>query len=204
MSVSEATRERLSHERNTCPQCGALFGPKPYMSDASWRGYVYCSRRCAGGANVIPIARRIENLSVRTETGCRVWTGCRTIGGYGQIGVIRNGRQRKLLVHRLMWEITRGAIPAGLDVLHRCDTPPCFEPSHLFLGDDLANNRDKVSKGRQARLKGEANGQARLTEDQVRSIRADTRSQAAIGAEYGISQAQISFIKKGERWKHIQ
>jgi hypothetical protein len=33
-------------------------------------------------------------------------------------------------------------------VLHRCDNPPCTNPSHLFLGDAAANGADMASKGR--------------------------------------------------------
>jgi hypothetical protein len=38
-----------------------------------------------------------------------------------------------------------------MGVLHHCDNPPCVRPDHLFLGDAIANNADKVRKGRQSR-----------------------------------------------------
>jgi DNA invertase Pin-like site-specific DNA recombinase len=50
---------------------------------------------------------------------------------------------------------------------------------------------------------GETNGQAKLTEDQVRAIRADTRTQAAIAKDYGIAFQQISRIKNRTRWAHV-
>lgn len=52
------------------------------------------------------------------------------------------------LAHRIAWTITRGPIPDGLCVLHRCDNPPCIDPEHLFLGTVQDNNADRDAKGR--------------------------------------------------------
>ena len=86
-------------------------------------------------------------------------------------------------------------------VCHMCDMPSCVNPDHLFLGTQDENMRDKVQKHRQAR--GELHGSARLTEEIVREIRASTRSQEALGREYGVSQVAISRIKLGKNWKHV-
>lgn len=101
--------------------------------------------------------RRVKSLAdrfwakvdKRGPDECWLWTGCRKKAfGYGKIGEGRMG-QRTLLAHRVSWEITNGSIPDGAMVLHRCDNPPCVNPRHLFLGDQLDNMRDMVSKGRQ-------------------------------------------------------
>lgn len=60
------------------------------------------------------------------------------------------------------------------------------------------------TKGRARHPSGSRNGRAVVTEDMVRAIRADARSQAAIGAEYGISQVQVSHIKRRIHWAHVQ
>ena len=64
--------------------------------------------------------------------------------GYGRLDIA--GVPWK--AHRYAWTLVHGPIPAGLHVLHRCDTPPCFWVDHLFLGTQSDNVADMVRKGR--------------------------------------------------------
>ena len=77
-------------------------------------------------------------------TDCREIQGGRTAGGYGRI--TRDGKRGYL--HRWVWEQVNGPIPPGMQVLHRCDNPPCFRYDHLFLGTQADNMHDMFSKGR--------------------------------------------------------
>jgi hypothetical protein len=63
-----------------------------------------------------------------------------------------------------------GPIPPGLHVLHSCDYRRCVEITHLRLGTHADNMRDRAERGRTA--KGERMAAAKLTEAQVREIRA--------------------------------
>ncbi len=56
--------------------------------------------------------------------------------------------QKLLRAHRFSWQIHKGDIPEKLHVLHKCDTPACVNPDHLFLGTNGDNMRDKAKKGR--------------------------------------------------------
>jgi hypothetical protein len=79
-----------------------------------------------------------------TPSGCWEWPGARDRDGYGVKTV--NGRQWR--VNRLALETVGVDIDHGL-VLHHCDNPPCFRPSHLRVGTLLDNMADKVARGRQ-------------------------------------------------------
>jgi hypothetical protein len=82
------------------------------------------------------------------NSGCWLWTANVNRDGYGLMCGSRRGR-KQFLAHRIAWELFRGPIPIGMQVLHRCDTPSCVRPDHLFLGTHADNMLDKVRKGRQ-------------------------------------------------------
>jgi hypothetical protein len=79
-------------------------------------------------------------------TRCWLWVGAKKRGGYGHL----HYRGHNLGAHRVSWLVHKGPIPAGLHVLHRCDTPPCVNPAHLFVGTDQDNKDDCGRKERRA------------------------------------------------------
>lgn len=94
-------------------------------------------------------------------------------------------------------------------VLHKCDNRCCVNPDHLFVGTLKDNADDMRAKGRDAYGEnfGENNGQAKLTEDQVRQIRKlldeNTYSQREIGDLFGVTRGAIKMIKLRQTWRHI-
>lgn len=80
------------------------------------------------------------------NTGCWLWMLSVNDDGYGTTAIGRTG----VLAHRAAFQFSAGTlIPDGMNVLHRCDTPSCVNPDHLFLGTHTDNMRDMVRKGRQ-------------------------------------------------------
>jgi DNA invertase Pin-like site-specific DNA recombinase len=91
-----------------------------------------------------------------------------------------------------------------LCVCHKCDTPLCCNPEHLFLGTHKENVDDKVHKGRQ--LKGESITSSVLTEVDVREVRILLRlniSQTEIAKRFCVSKMTINNIKFRKTWKHV-
>lgn len=147
-----------------------------------------------------PIFERFWEKVEKTDT-CWLWTGARTVPGYGKIGE-GGDKGNTLLAHRVSWEMVNGKVPEDLFVCHKCDNPPCVRPSHLFLGTPKDNMSDKVLKGRN--LSGERSPNARLTEEIVSAIRDEYTNggvtQYQLAEKYGVCQTQIHRILAGKRW----
>lgn len=75
---------------------------------------------------------------------CHEFQRGRSKSGYGRV----SSGNKVVYTHRLTWERAYGPIPAGLEVCHSCDNPPCCNIKHLFLGTHAQNMADSSSKGR--------------------------------------------------------
>lgn len=96
--------------------------------------------------NIDIVKARLERRSVpEPNTGCQLWVGATHDFGYGHVAV---GGHKVMLAHRASFTVHVGEIPRGLFVLHKCDTPACINPEHLFLGGPGENARDMSRKGR--------------------------------------------------------
>lgn len=78
------------------------------------------------------LLRRLMDRVFVTEK-CWNWTGYKSRFGYGYIR--RGGavdRRRRLVVHRVAYELMRGnSIPSGMTLDHLCRNQLCVNPDHL-------------------------------------------------------------------------
>lgn len=132
---------------------------------------------------------------------CWEWTrAIHNPTGYGWV----RWKGRSIHAHRASWDAAYGEVPAGMHVLHRCDNRLCIRPDHLFLGTNLDNVNDMMSKGRQAAK--ERHPAARLTMAQVEEIRRrytfrhPSDGGTALAAEFGVSKSHVSGIIHNRFW----
>lgn len=116
--------------------------------------------------------------------------------GYGITGPKSVDRR----AHRASYQAFRGPIPRGLFVCHRCDTPSCVNPDHLFLGTVYDNNADRKAKGR---ARGEW-GRNRITErEALRALQAVDVPAGEMARELGVARSTIASIRNGSTWGHL-
>lgn len=140
------------------------------------------------------------------DSSCWEWTAGKCRNGYGRFRVNRDKRGS----HRVAWILTNGPIPHddsyhGICVCHKCDNRICVNPSHLFLGTNAENMRDRTTKGRVS--SGEDHYKAKLSESDIVNIRSSHSAggitMTAIAARFGVTPALISVIINRKIWRHI-
>jgi hypothetical protein len=139
-------------------------------------------------------------VDVKGDDECWPWMASLTSMGYGQIQYqMPTGKWRPTAASRVAYELVHGEIPAGAEIMHVCDNPPCCNPAHLRAGSHTDNMRDMFEKGRCE------NFQRKLDEDKVREIRrrAGAETQAALAREFGVGPDQISRIVNRRQWKGV-
>lgn len=147
--------------------------------------------------------QRIESrVEFEANTGCWLWP-LGEWGGYGQIKFER----RTWKVHRLMLERKVGPLEPGMGALHRCDTPACCNPEHLFAGTQSANMQDAHDKGRGPKKWGTLDRCMYLSDEQViaiRKLRVTGMSYAKIGKVHGIAGNSAWHLAVGDWRPNVQ
>lgn len=175
-------------------------------------------------ANPSSVEQRFWNKVSKSE-GCWLWTAGHDQKGYG---IFYFGHKNERASHVSLILAGR-SVPAGMDVCHTCDNPPCVRPDHLFIGTRSDNMKDCASKGRlnfqtnpeillrgdahPARLhpellaRGERNGRASLTVEMVLEIRRLRKEShftyQKIADTLRISKGAVSCVLNGQTWRHI-
>jgi hypothetical protein len=157
------------------------------------------------------------------DDDCWLWTASLRNKGYGAFAYTLGDRIIQDRAHRFSYALHVGPIPDGLCVLHRCDTPACVNPRHLFLGIKADNNVDMLAKGRHVPActytrrgpndpagkhpKGVSHPNARLTPEIIRSVRAYRvagLSFSQLARKYGIGIKHAHSIVHRKVWKHVE
>lgn len=95
-----------------------------------------------------PIAlatRFFAKVSPEPNSGCHLWLGASTLAGYGIINIAGHTRTANSVSLELAGKLRPS--PESF-ALHKCDTPPCVNPDHLFWGTHEDNMADQKAKRR--------------------------------------------------------
>lgn len=138
--------------------------------------------------------------------GCWLWTGAKNDRGYGHLCLNR----RFLYTHRIAYELLVRKLGPKEWCLHKCDTPLCANPDHLFIGDHAANMADKIAKGRV--LWGEGCPRRKLSRAQAEQVLREYRHDPAhqwsnakeLAARYGVKTGAITSIVAGRSWPGLE
>ena len=141
--------------------------------------------------------KKVELIPFHT---CWEWIASKHRFGYGWFRYDNKAD----VAHRVSYLLFKGPIDKHKHVLHSCDNPSCVNPSHLRLGSDQENSRDKLDRNRQA--KGVDNG-GKLTNAEVLQLREEHKltkqSYLALAKKYNISQTAAFFIMNRKTWRHL-
>jgi hypothetical protein len=146
--------------------------------------------------------RFTPKVAQKSPDECWPWTA-RAVTSFGY-GRMTAGRGTHLKSHRIAYALAFGGIPDGLHVLHRCDNPKCCNPGHLFLGRHKDNVDDMRAKKRAANPPskfGEKHHNTRFSEADALKIISDPRPARLVAPEYGVCEATIWRIRRGDTWK---
>lgn len=136
--------------------------------------------------------------------------------GYLVVTLHNHGKQRTLLIHRIVCEAFNGPAPDEFHAAHSDGNKRNNTAANLRWATAVDNNADKHFHGtircgddHHARLKpetmprGEGHGNSKLTASAVLAIRTDGRPHAQIAAEHGVSKSLISMVKNRAIWAHV-
>jgi hypothetical protein len=108
----------------------------------------------------------------------------------GYIRIAFDGKDSRL--HRYIYALINGEIPAGLCILHSCDNPSCSNPQHLSLGTVAENCHQKIIRGRNKTGK-------KLTDAQKRLIQTSNKSILETAREFSCSHKTVINLRKQAR-----
>ena len=136
------------------------------------------------------------------ENGCWIFTGPLGKDGYGKVSL----KNITFTAHRLMAHVAIQPIVNRTQVVaHKCDTPACINPEHLFVTTALGNSQDRDFKKRG--FCGEKHHLAKLKEFDVLTIRALSKEGlriCEIAKQYpNMKYGSLRSIIKRLCWKHI-
>jgi hypothetical protein len=165
--------------------CLAFHGPRPPNAHAAHRD----GNSLNDNAGNLRWATATENAADKLKHGTHL------CGERAPMSKLTEPDVLAIIADTDTFEEIAAKYPVGMVMISRIKNRQSWK--HLTENRPIANSRPPRQP------LGEKHANSKLAAEDVRSIRSDTRHQAEIADEFGISQSNVSLIKRGVRWKHI-
>lgn len=138
------------------------------------------------------------HVLITSKDECWPWMGNRTDLQYGLVTV--NSKPRiQTCASRLAYILIHSEVPEALFIRHRCDNPPCCNPTHLVKGTQQQNLQDCAERGRLPA--------AALTAAQVLEMRArfdaGQTNQSELARQFNVSSPTAHFVVRRKTWSWL-
>lgn len=162
-----------------------------YLKEKNMKACKHCGKLsnkqfCSVECRILNRSEVNEDTKSLNGNKCREWKGAVNNCGYGFVFYNNKSNQ---LAHRASYELFCQEIPAGMVIDHLCGNHKCIEPTHLRVTTQKENVKRRVNKT------------IRLTFEQVRKIKASTKTAKEIAKEYGILLISVKKILSGKTYK---
>lgn len=189
-----------------CAQCGTPFDRGYPIAASRAARPQFCVRECQSAFMADRARDRLSHrfwskVAIKGPDECWPWTGRRSERGYGEFDY----GNRPVIASRFAYVLSTGVDPGDLFVCHSCDNPPCCNPRHLWPGTQQDNMRDAALKKRVhiPGWKGEDHPSAKLSLENVLTIRSSAHTNADLATHYGVTPAAIYNIRERKTWRHV-
>lgn len=151
----------------------------------------------------------VRKVAIGSPSECWEWKGSVGGPGYGNWYCEVPGFPKQGSAHRRAYALFHGH-PGDLQVNHKCGNRRCCNPDHLYAGTQKENHDDSLAHGTHCRpplVRGEAQGQSKLTRAQVEEIkRRCTAGESApsVAKDFPVKTATIYKIRDGSNWGWVK
>lgn len=149
--------------------------------------------------NTVNFWRKVDR---RGPDECWSWLGAKVKNSYGTF-TVGNRTFNASHVALTLDGRERPDPPRHVACHGDCSDPGCVNPAHLRWGTQKENIADVHRLGHQAPRHGENSGHARITEDDVRAIRASPLTNKALAKAYALTASNVSAIRLRRSWKLV-
>lgn len=146
-----------------------------------------------------------NSLGITKQFAPRILKSQPDAGGYLWLSLHDKPKLRRAKIHHLVLEAFIGPRPRRMVTNHKNGDKLDNRLENLEYVTSSRNNTHALRKGLRSPARGERQGKAKLTEDQVRYVRAmrGQKSHSALAKELGVAKSTIGHIQLRLTWRHL-